>query len=38
MADKVYKVMKSMVNKQEKRDEFHIFGEHIACKINKLPL
>lgn len=28
--------MKSMVNKQEKRDEYNVFGEIVACKIRKL--
>lgn len=34
MADEV---MKSMLNRQEKRHKFHIFREHIVCKIRKLP-
>lgn len=29
--------MKSMVNRQEKRDEYYVFGEMIACKIKQLP-
>jgi hypothetical protein len=26
-----------MVNSQEKRDEYNVFGEIVACKIRKLP-
>lgn len=37
MAEEAYEVMKSMVNRQEKRDEYYVFGEMIACKIKKLP-
>jgi len=37
MAEEAYEVMKSVVNRQEKRDEYYVFGEMIACKIKKLP-
>lgn len=37
MAEEAYAVMKSLVNKQGQRDEFHVFGEHVANKIRKLP-
>lgn len=36
MADEAYLVMKSLYQKNKNKDEFDIFGQHIACKIRKL--
>lgn len=36
MADEAYHVMKSLYQKNEVKDEFEIFGQHVACKIRKL--
>lgn len=36
MAEEAYQVMKSLSQKNEDRDEYDNFGQHVACKIRKL--
>lgn len=36
MANEAYEVMKTLVGKKVERDEYQIYGEHVACKIRKL--
>lgn len=36
MANEAYEIMKTLTNKKVERDEYQIYGEHIACKIRKL--
>lgn len=36
MTNEAYEVMKTLVAKTVERDEYQIYGEHVACKIRKL--
>lgn len=36
IAAETYNMIKSLQNKTQERDEFSIYGEHVACKLRKL--
>ncbi|KAL5239204.1 hypothetical protein ACI65C_006614 [Semiaphis heraclei] len=37
MVNEAYSIMKKLFNERNDRNEYHIFGEQVGCKVSKLP-